>query len=850
MYTTMTVEAVLSRLQTDAACGLTEEGAGVRREQSGDNVLVQEARDSIFKLFLAQFKDAMVFVLLAAAAVSLALTLISGRGDFADPILIMAIVVFNAVIGVVQEYRASKALDALKSMSAPTAEVLRGGKRVTLPAAQLVCGDILYLKAGDFVGADARLLESVSLKTDESALTGESDAVCKDASYICTQPGSVAEAKNMVWASTAVTAGHAVAVVTATGMRTQVGKIAGMLKENKAPMTPLQERLARTGKVLGFGALGICALIFLMGILRSFAPFEMFMTAVSLAVAAIPEGLPTIVTVLLATGIRTMAAKNAIVRRLPAVETLGSATVICSDKTGTLTQNKMTVTRVYGNRDFVLDMAALCSNGIGATEAAIVNAAEKGGFVRETMEGAFVRIRENPFTSEKKYMSTLHRCSGGYRLIVKGAPDVVLRHCDLSEQARRDFLAENKKMATQALRVLAVAYKDTDSIAQATEDKLIFAGLIGMMDPPRPEAAQAVRLCRQAGIRPIMITGDHAETACAIAKQIGIFMPGDSAMTGTQLDAISVEALADCIDDYSVFARVTPEHKVKIVRALQLRRAVVAMTGDGVNDAPALKIADIGCAMGKSGTSVAKEAADLVLTDDNFATIVSAVREGRTIYGNIGKAVRFLLSSNIGEILTIFFAMFVGWQTPLAAIHLLWVNLITDSLPAIALGFEPAAPDVMYKKPVGRAQGLLAGGAWFSVCIEGIMIGTLSLIAFSFGMYIYRDYAAAQTMAFCVLALSQLTHAYNMRSEHSVFAVGVFKNKKLNLACGICVLLQLAVLLLPPLRALFNVAALKAAQWGIVLLLSLLPLALVELEKLAGKYLPQRRVRRIKTARL
>jgi len=828
MYGKMQIQEVIAQLGTNVQTGLSTVAADKLRLQHGENVLRETKRESVFKLFLKQFKDAMVLVLLAAACASFLMALLSGSGDYVDPILILVIVVLNAVIATTQEYRAGKALEELKSMSAPTVEVVRDGKRVRIESTQVVVGDVFFLRAGDLVPADARLLEATELCTDEAALTGESQAVEKHTYAV--QSG---EESNMVWASTVVVSGHGKAVVVQTGMQTRVGKIAGLLQESVPPLTPLQEKLARTGKMLGIGALGICLLVFVMGLLRGYPPMEIFMTSVSLAVAAIPEGLVTIVTILLATGTSAMARRNAIVKRLPAVETLGSATVICSDKTGTLTQNKMTVTEVYGNRDLVLDLAALCNNETGSTELAILEAAQKNGFVRKTMEGAYARVRENPFNSEKKYMSTLHRTESGYRLIVKGAPDVLLPKCALGAQAHSDILSKQRHMAAKALRVLAVAYKDVPDMTSASEDNLVFAGLIGMIDPPRPEAARAVALCRQAGIRVVMITGDHADTACAIAAQLGIYTAEDEVMTGKELAQLSEEALAEQIECYSVFARVTPEQKVKIVRAFQLRRAVVAMTGDGVNDAPALKIADIGCAMGKSGTSVAKEAADLVLTDDHFATIVSAVRAGRTIYGNISKAVRFLLSSNIGEILTVFVAMFVGWSAPLEAIHLLWINLVTDALPAIALGFEPAPADIMEQKPIGRGAGLFADGAGVAVALEGIMIGTLTLVSFSFGMYVFGDYAVAQTMAFCVLSLSQLVHAYNMRSSRSVFHIGIFRNKRLNVSFVICVALQVSVVACAPLRSIFRVAALSGVQWGIVFLLSLLPLALVEMQKFA-----------------
>lgn len=837
MWYNGSTQEILTRLSTRPDSGLTQGEVQERQARYGKNELAHKKEDSLFVRFIKQFQDYMVIILLVAAAVSFAVSLINGEADFFDPIIILAIVMLNAMIGVFQESKAQKALEALQKMSAPTVTVLRGGEKQKMNADELVIGDIIYLETGDLVPADARLLDAVSLKCDEAALTGESMAVDKDANFLAQGEINIADAKNMIFSSCIVLCGHATAVVVETGMNTQVGKIAKMIIESEAPQTPLQEKLARTGKTLGIMALIICGLIFAMGLIRRLPAFDMFMTSISLAVAAIPEGLPAIVTIMLALGVQRMVKKNAIIRKLPAVETLGSASVICSDKTGTLTQNKMSVTKVHGNRSLALDLGSLCNNDADPTEHAILEAAKLDGCEIELLQKQYLRVREVPFDSKKKYMVTVHKTETGYRVIVKGAPDVVLRMCDMSNIAREGVEEENLRMARDALRILAVAYKDVASPSAEVEHGLTFVGLVGIIDPPRPEAKDAVALCRRAGIKPVMITGDHIETAKAIAAEIGIYKGGDKAMTGAELNAISDDELAMVIGDYSVFARVTPEHKVRIVNAFQRRGEVVAMTGDGVNDAPALKAADIGCAMGQSGTDVCKGAADMILCDDNFSTIVSAVKEGRVIFSNIKKAVHFLLSSNIGEIITIFFAILIGWQTPLAAIHLLWVNFITDSLPAIALGFEKADLDVMERKPINRRKGLFADGLGTTICLEGAMIGTLSLIAFSFGQHIFHDFLVAQTMAFCVLCLSQLVHAFNMRSGESLFRIGFFTNKVMNLAFVSCLALQLAVICIMPLSKVFKVVPLSGAQWLVVALLSLAPLVIIELEKLLQKKL-------------
>ncbi len=846
MFYNGSVDEIVEKLSTSVKTGLGEEESKKRFEKHGRNELEQKRTDSLVVRFFAQFNDYMVIILLIAAAVSFAMSIINGDADYFDPIIILSIVILNACIGVFQESKAQKALDALKKMSAPTVCVLREGEKRNIDASELVAGDIIFIKSGDLVPADARLITSSNLKCDEAALTGESMAVEKDADFVASGEINIADAKNMIFSSCVVTGGHGSAVVVQTGMNTQVGKIAKMIIESDAPQTPLQEKLARTGKALGIMALVICGLIFVMGLIRRMPVFDMFMTSISLAVAAIPEGLVTIVTIMLATGVGRMAKKKAIIRSLPAVETLGSASVICSDKTGTLTQNKMSVTKIYGNRSLALDLASLCNNGADPTERAILEAAQLDGCETELMGKKYIRVAEEAFDSKKKYMSTTHKTDTGLRLIVKGAPDVVIAMCNMSSHMRGEVENENINMARDALRVIAVAYKDISSPEKTMPQGLEFVGLIGMIDPPRPEAKEAVMMCKKAGIKPVMITGDHIETAKAIASQIGIYKNGDKAMSGAELNMVSDDELTMTINEYSVFARVTPEHKVRIVNAFERRGEVVAMTGDGVNDAPALRSADIGCAMGQSGTDVCKGAADMILCDDNFATIVSAIKEGRVIYSNIKKAVHFLLSSNMGEIITIFMAILVGWQTPLAPIHLLWVNLITDSLPAIALGFEKADGDIMNQKPINRRKGIFADGMGVAMVMEGVMIGTLALIAYSFGINIYGDHMTGQTMAFCVLCLSQLVHAFNMRSHESLFKIGVFSNKIMNIAFVVCALLQLAVVCVPSLSQVFKVTMLTTQQWLVVVALALMPLLIIETEKFFGKKSLEKRAKRRK----
>lgn len=867
----VSADNALNELKTNKDNGLSQKEANLRISAYGKNVLEEKKNKSLFKKFLAQFSDFMVLILIAAAIISFVTSLLQGEMEIVDPVIILFIVLVNAIMGVIQESKAERAIEALKKLSAPTARVKREGKVATIKTEEIVSGDILILEAGDFVPADARLLETVVLKVEEASLTGESLPVEKEAGLILKENTPVADRKNMLFATTVITSGRCTAVAVETGMRSQVGKIAKMINEDETPQTPLQIKLEKTGKMLGFGAIIICAALFAMGVIQNVPMFEMLMISVSLAVAAIPEGLPAVVTIVLALGVQRMVKNNAIIRKLPAVETLGCATVICSDKTGTLTQNKMTVTETCSPNGSlhmasstakeILSFSTLCNNSTinyskelkiegDPTETALVEATYKLGIHKDDLDKKFARMAEIPFSSERKLMTTIHKLSNGaYRVITKGAPDVLLSRCThfldegeqraLNEAKAKQIGFLNENMAKKALRVIGVAYKDIGFLPSKkelalAEEKLTFAGLIGMLDPPRPEVKEAVNICRRAGIKPVMITGDHIITATAIAKDIGILKENDLVMSGKELDLISNEELTKKINSYSVFARVAPEHKVRIVKAFQKRGEIVAMTGDGVNDAPALKSADIGCAMGIGGTDVAKGAADMILTDDNFASIVKAVREGRGIFDNIKRAVHFLLSCNIGEIITVFAAFLFHLPTPLLAIQLLWVNLVTDSLPALALGVEGIEKDVMNKKPISSKKSLFSGGLAFSILIEGLMIGALSLLAFSIGRGFFDLTSVpivGRTMAFAVLSLSQLVHSFNMRSEHSIFKTGLFSNKALWGAFIVGTILQVSVISIEPLANLFKVVPLNFVQWEIVAGLSLVPLLTVELEK-------------------
>ena len=884
------IDQVLESLQTNRETGLSSSQVENARQKHGENKLKEKKKKTMFQRFLEQFKDAMIIILLIAAAVSTGLVIYemtTGHGDpkeFFEPGLIVAIVILNAIMGVVQESKAEKALDALKSMSAPHARVIRDGKETIIEAWELVPGDIVKLEAGDFVPADARLITSVNLKSEESALTGESVPSEKDANAEVAPDAPLGDRSNMVFSGCSITYGTALAVVTATGMSTEMGKIAALLANEEDGETPLQQKLAKLGKILGFVALGCCAIIFAIGLLSPVAAgetlidkvIEMFMVAISLAVSAIPEGLPAIVTIVLSIGVQRMVKKNAIIRRLPAVETLGSASVICSDKTGTLTQNKMTLVKSYiDGEDDVADInshvadnvrtlltyGTLCCDGaievkedgsevsIGdPTETSIISAARKNGILQDKINTEYRRVATIPFDSDRKLMTSVNVIDGKNVVIVKGAFDVMASRCIAGDLEKAKEM--NEKMSRNALRVLAIAYKEIDTVpenptSEELESELILMGLVGMIDPPRPEAAEAVKICRMAGIKPVMITGDHVVTASAIAREIGILEDGDLAITGAELDLMSDEELDEKIEFISVYARVSPENKIRIVKAWQRKDKIVSMTGDGVNDAPALKAADIGCAMGITGTDVAKGAADMTLTDDNFATIVHAVREGRGIYANIKKVVGYLLGTNIGEVITVFMAM-VFWQhSPLVSMQLLWINLVTDSLPAISLGMERVEDTVMSEKPKPKNEGLFANGFGLRIVLQGVMFAALTLIAFFIGCG--GDWSAisglaqndprllhGETMAFLVLAMCQIVQSYNMRSDKSLFKIGFFGNKTLNLSALAAFVLTPAVAVIPGVRDAFGLVLLNPTQYLICFGLILVPFVVMEIGKLIG----------------
>lgn len=862
---------LLKSLNTSPEKGLSSKQAAELLSRYGENKLKEKKKKTNLRRFLEQLKDVMIIILLIAAVVSFVIACAEGDPmEFFEPALILLIVVLNAVMGMVQESKAEKALDALKNMSAPHARVIRDGEEKVIDASKLVPGDIIRLEAGDFIPADARLLKSAGLKSEESALTGESVPSEKDADAEVEENAGIGDRSNMVFSGCSVTYGTAAAVVTGTGMHTEMGKIAGLLEGESETQTPLQKKLAQLGKYLGVLALIACAVIFAVGLANGIDVLEIFMTAVSLAVSAIPEGLPAIVTIVLAIGVQRMVKKNALIRRLPAVETLGSASVICSDKTGTLTQNRMTLTKVWtdgseapeevGSRNSdaarkLLCYGTLCCDGsvvfgeygserhIGdPTETSIIVAARKNGMAQEQLNKDYPRLAEIPFDSDRKLMTSVNKIDGRNVVIVKGAFDMMASRCvkgDL-EAAKRI----NGQMSSDALRVLAVGYKEIDAVpenlaSEELENGLKLMGLVGMIDPPRPEAKAAVATCRRAGIKPVMITGDHVATASAIAKELGIMRPDDRAVTGAELDAMSDEQLDKEVENISVYARVSPENKIRIVKAWQRKGQVVSMTGDGVNDAPALKAADIGCAMGITGTDVAKGAADMTLTDDNFATIVDAVREGRGIYANIRKVVGFLLGTNIGEVITVFAAMLLWHKTPLLSMQLLWINLVTDSLPAIALGMEAVEADVMDRKPKPKDEGIFAHGLGLRVVLQGLMFAVLTLIGFVAGESVTGVLAGGQTMAFLILSMSQIVQAYNMRSEHSLFKIGPFSNHKLNWAALASIVL-VSLVLFTPIGIAFGLVILPWKLYLLGLGLILVPLIVMEISKTCGLIKHQR----------
>lgn len=864
-YTTR-IEEVVEELNTDTDIGLSNDEVKIRRERYGLNELMEEKGETLLKKFLNQFKDFMVIVLIVAA-------LISGfLGEIKDSIIIFVVVLLNAILGLVQENKAEESLKALKNMTKPLAKVLRDNKVLKIKSSELVPGDIVILEAGDYIPADGRIVESASLKVEESALTGESLPVIKGTDIPEGTNIPLGDRKNMVYSASMVTHGRGKIIITDTGMNTEIGKIAEMLKAEEKLKTPLQIKLEELGKWLGGIALIVCVIIFLIGYIQGRPPLEMFMLSVSLAVAAIPEGLPAIVTIVLSLGVQRMIKRNAIIRRLPAVETLGTASVICSDKTGTLTQNKMTATKLYtynelidtkeidvqdSGKQLALKIGLLCNDAsiqeddgekktIGdPTEVALVVLANNKGYIKKKLEGDMERVEEIPFDSERKLMSTIHKFENNYRVMTKGAPDVLLDRCkyilkdgnveEIDEEIRKEILEVNKSMAGEALRVLGLAYKDIDLIpkeikAEKVEENLVFTGLVGMIDPPREEVKAAVEKCKSAGIRPVMITGDYKLTAMTIANKLGILEEGYQAIEGKELDKLSIEELNKNVDKYSVYARVSPEHKVKIVKAWQEAGKIVAMTGDGVNDAPSLKRANIGCAMGITGTDVSKEAADMILTDDNFSTIIAAVEEGRTIYDNIKKSIHYLLSCNIGEIVALFVALVFKLPSPLLPVHILWVNLVTDSFPALALGVDPGEPDIMKRRPRDPKEGIFSGGLGTSIAFKGLIIGFIALLSFYIGSR--TSVETGRTMAFITLSFSQFGNSLSVRSlDKSLLKLGIISNKHLIGAIVLSSILMLSVVIVPFLREVFSLTLLGPLNWIYVLGLSLIPLISGEIFK-------------------
>lgn len=869
-------EDVLRDLNVSGQHGLFAEEAQKRIEQYGYNKLTSKKKKTFFQVFLEQFKSFMILILLVAAIISGITGVVSGEG-LLDTFVILGILILNALIGAIQEKKAEASLEALQKMSAPVSKVMRNGAMTQIPTQELVPGDIVVLETGDVVPADLRLIKAVNLKIQESALTGESVPVEKQTDIIEGDNVPLGDRTNMAFTTGLITYGRGRGVVVTTGMQTEVGNIANMIQHTADTETPMKIRLEKLGKTLGIAALAICAVIFVVGILYGNSVLKVFMTAVSLAVAAIPEGLPAISTVVLAIGVQRMVKKNAIIRTLPSVETLGSATVICSDKTGTLTQNKMTVVELYADHTgksleneqttltetekHLLTIAVSANDAhlsIQAdgkatstgdpTETALIDIGYMFGLNKNELKATFQRVAEIPFDSKRKRMATVNQqTSTSFHVNVKGGLDEVLSVCDkiyldgmiqdLTQKDIDNIKEANHRMASSALRVLAMAFKELDALpsdADTTplESHLVFVGLCGMIDPARPEAIDAVEKCLTAGIRTVMITGDHKVTALAIARKIGIFKEGDEAITGTELEQLSDDDLYKNVHRFSVYARVAPEHKVRIVKAWQRHQEVVAMTGDGVNDAPALKQADIGAAMGIVGTDVAKDASDVILTDDNFATIVSAVEEGRRIYDNILKAIQFLLSTNVGEIFLLLITSIFNMGIPLLPIHILWVNLVTDSLPALALSVDPAEKDIMKRKPRNPKVGFMTRSMIWRTLYQGIMIGSIPLVAFLIGL---RDggETLGQTMAFASLVFAQLIHVRNLHSNtRSSFAVNPLKNIPLIGAIFVSAALMLIVLLVAPIRETFGLVTMDSAHWWLVIGLSLIPIVVVDLFKL------------------
>ncbi len=861
----LNVKDAFREFQTDPNKGLSSGEVSSRQLKYGYNEFEKTKHTTLWQKFISQFKSFMIIVLIFAAIISGITGYMNGEG-ITDALIILVILIANAIIGVFQEAKAEKSLDALEKMSAPHSKVIRDGEMKIVESRELVPGDIVVIETGDSVPADLRLVESSNLKVQESALTGESVPVEKDADAIVDADAPIGDRINMAYSSCSVIYGHGKGIVTAIGGKTEVGKIASMIQSVPDIRTPMQIRLDKLGKTLAIICLAVCVVIMVIGLCYGRGIMDMFMTAVSLAVAAIPEGLPAVSTVVLALGVQRIAKKNAIVRNLPSVETLGSTTVICSDKTGTLTQNRMTVTEIYvaghsyeTDEDNILiremlKMSILANDAtfntektaIGdPTETALLDVGMKYGIDKTILDVDMPRIAEIPFDSERKLMTTVHRSdSEEYIIAVKGGLDEILNCCTrindgtevrpLTEEDKNDILKANFDMASKALRVLAICCKSLneipDTITSATlENELIFLGMVGMIDPPREEAKEAVRRCKEAGIKPVMITGDHKITATAIAKSLGIITTEDCILTGTDVEMMDDEQLKQLAGNVSVFARVAPEHKVRIVRAFQSRGNVVAMTGDGVNDAPALKLADIGVAMGITGTDVAKEAADVVLADDNFATIVTSVREGRRIYDNLMKSIQFMISTNLGEIVLLLVAVLANLDMPLLPIQLLFINLVGDSLPALALSVDHADKDIMRRRPINPNQGIFTRSFTTRVIIQSLTIGLATLVAYFIGMKTSLD--VARTMTFAVMIFSQFTIIFSIRSGKNWFTHKMFTNRWLWLTIAFVIVLTLLVMLTPGMQSLFNIVTLTAGQWWTVIGLSFGVLALSELFK-------------------
>lgn len=867
MWFNQTTEQVINKLNVNPKEGLSSEEVKKRLKEYGENKLTAKPKKTLFQTFITQLKDPMIFILLAAAVIS------GFMKEISDSIIILVVILINGMVGTIQEFKSEKAMEALKQLSTPKAIVKRDGDLKEIPSEEVVPGDIVILDAGRYTPADLRLIESANLKIEESALTGESVPSSKESSINFDNSDiPLGDQKNMAFASTLATYGRGIGIVTETGMNTQIGKIAKMLDESDTEMTPLQKKLAELSKILGIAAIAICTLIFIISIFQGRDLFEMFLTAISLAVAAIPEGLPAIVSIVLAMGVQRMVKNHAIIRKLPAVETLGAVNIICSDKTGTLTQNKMTVKKFYTpdsddlkaigdmdvnniNNNLLLKNIMLCNDATytensqtgDPTEVALLEVGIKFNIFKNELESSSPRVNEVPFDSDRKLMSTINKFDKRYIVYTKGATDNLLKIAtkiningtiqNLTEDLKTKIMSVSNTMSDDALRVLGSAYKELDNHDIPIDDiekDLIFIGLVGMIDPPRLEVKDSISTCSNSGIKTIMITGDHKKTAFAIAKELGIADNESQTISGVDLDKLTQEELTNKIDSLRVFARVSPEHKVNIVKAFKSKGNIVSMTGDGVNDAPSLKIADIGVAMGITGTDVSKGASDMILTDDNFSTIVAAIKEGRNIFNNIKKSIIFLLSCNLGEIITLFVAILLNWDTPLKPIHILWVNLITDTLPALSLGVDPGDENVMKNPPRNTNESLFSKGAGISLLLNGLLIGILTLIAFRYGEKVYgTEGEHAQTMAFVVLSVSQLFHAFNMRHpEKSIFKVGMFNNKYLVGSVIIGILLQYLVITIPFLSNLFNLFNLSLFDWAFVILISLLTLVFNEIAKL------------------